>query len=250
MKRQNLQSVQDCVIRELVMEKRKEMPRLGGKKLYHLLKTPMRNHLIQLGRDRFFSWLRSQDLLVKPKKRFTKTTNSYHRYRVHKNLIKDMHVTHPDQLWVSDITYLKLQKGFCYLALITDVYSRKIVGYDISHSLELQGCLRALTMACAQRRVDQTIHHSDRGFQYCSNPYIAMLEENKIRISMAEAGNCYENALAERINGILKTEFNLDSVFENLISAQKAARQAIETYNGKRPHLSIEMQIPGELYAA
>jgi putative transposase len=250
MKKQKQQKLQDYLIRELVMEKRKIMPRLGGKKLYRLVGRSMREHLIYMGRDKFFTWLRERDLLVKPKKRFTKTTHSHHRFRVHKNLIKDIEITHPDQIWVSDITYLKLQKGFCYLALMTDAYSRKIVGYDISQSLELNGCLRALQMACAQRRMNQTIHHSDRGIQYCSNQYTERLSENNIQISMAEAGNCYENAMAERMNGILKSEFNLDCVFKDLNEAQKATRQAIETYNAQRPHMSIGMKMPDELYAA
>jgi transposase InsO family protein len=223
---------------------------LGGKKLYRLLKEQMEEHLINIGRDRFFAWLRKHDLLIKSKRRFTKTTNSYHRFRMHKNLIKQLEVTYPDQLWVSDITYLKLQKGFCYLALITDVFSRKIVGYDISASLALSGCLRALKKACAHKKAKQTIHHSDRGIQYCSNPYLAKLKENGILVSMAEAGNCYENALAERVNGILKDEFNLDGVFKDLNTAQKAGKQAIKTYNELRPHWSIGMQIPNELYAA
>lgn len=250
MKEQKQSKLQDHLIHELVMEKRKVMPRLGGKKLYRLVHGSMREHLINMGRDKFFSWLRDHDLLIKPKKRFTKTTHSFHRFRVHKNLIKNIELTHPDQLWVSDITYLKLQRGFCYLALITDAYSRKIVGYDISQSLELSGCLRALKMACEQRRIHQTIHHSDRGIQYCSNPYIDGLKENNIQISMAEAGNCYENALAERMNGILKSEFNLDSVFTDLNEARKATRQAIETYNTQRPHMSIGMKMPQDLYAA
>jgi putative transposase len=247
---QNLRCAQDCVIREMVIDKRRFMPRVGGKKLYRLLKGQMDEHLIHIGRDKFFTWLRNHDLLVKSKKRYTKTTNSYHRFRMHKNLIKQLEVSHPDQLWVSDITYLKLQKGFCYLALITDVFSRKIVGYDISASLELNGCLRALKMACAHKKSQQTIHHSDRGFQYCSNPYLAKLKENGIQVSMAEVGNCYENALAERVNGILKDEFNLDAVFKDLGAAQKAGKQAIETYNEMRPHWSIGMKIPNELYAA
>jgi transposase InsO family protein len=250
MKRQEQQKLQDHIIHELVMEKRKKMPRLGGKKLYRLVHTSMEEHLISMGRDKFFSWLKAHDLLVRPKKRFTKTTHSLHRFRVHKNLIKDIEITRPDQLWVSDITYLKLQKGFCYLALITDVYSRKIIGYDISQSLELTGCLRALRMACEQRKIPHTVHHSDRGIQYCSKPYIDHLKENQIQISMAEAGNCYENAIAERVNGILKDEFNLDRLFNDLKDAQKATWQAIETYNTERPHMAIGMKMPCELYAA
>lgn len=249
-KKQQHQVLEDKIIWDLVMEHRQLMPRLGGRKLYHLLQPELEEHGIRLGRDKFFDWLRNNDLLVKPKKSFTKTTQSNHRFRVHRNLVKDLEVNRPDQVWVSDITYLRLQKGFCYLALITDAYSRKIVGYDISDSLELSGCKRALKMACKHRQGDEVIHHSDRGIQYCSNQYVEMLQSQDVRISMAEAGNCYENAMAERVNGILKNEFNLDATFKSLTQAQKASRQAIKYYNKLRPHMSIGMKKPDELYAA
>jgi len=250
MKKEMHQTLADPVIHGLVGAKRKDMPRLGGKKLYTLVKGSMQDHRIAMGRDKFFKWLREHDLLVHPKRRFVKTTNSYHRFRIHKNLIKGMVFTQPDQCWVSDITYLRLQKDHCYLALITDAYSRKIIGYDISQSLELKGCLRALKMACRGKQLVNTIHHSDRGIQYCSNQYTGLLRTNQIQISMAETGNCYENALAERMNGILKSEFNLDAIFENLDQAVKATKQAIDTYNTKRPHMALNMKIPDELYAA
>ena len=189
-------------------------------------------------------------MLVPRKKRFVRTTQSNHRFRVHKNLIKGLEIKHPDQCWVSDITYLRLQKGYCYLALITDAFSRKIIGYDISQSLELGGCMRAVRMACKGRSMNETIHHSDRGIQYCSSQYTGYLNSKRIQISMGEAGNCYENAMAERVNGILKSEFNLDSVFVSLEQAEKAVTQAIKTYNTRRPHMSINMRMPNELYAA
>lgn len=230
---------------------RSVMPRLGGRKLYHKLKDQFAAHSIAMGRDKFFAWLGSQDLLVKPKKRFTKTTHSHHRFRVYTNLVSEKSIQRPDQVWVSDITYLRLQKGFCYLALITDAYSRKIVGYDVNETLELGGCLRALKMACKGKvKNEETIHHSDRGVQYCSNRYTGMMKKNGIQISMAQTGNCYENAMAERVNGILKGEFNLDHTFATLALAQKAASQAINAYNTRRPHLSLNMRIPAELYVA
>ena len=250
MKKEAQQGLADMLVHELVMEKRKLMPRLGGKKLYHLIKDPMEQHLIDMGRDKLLAWLRKHDLLVRPKKRFTKTTHSTHRFRVHQNLIKGKPITGPDQCWVSDITYLRLHKGFCYLALITDAYSRKIIGFDVSQSLELTGCLRALKMACAKRLLKSTIHHSDRGFQYCSNPYVAELRKNGIQVSMGETGNCYDNALAERMNGILKSEFNLDATFRSVGHAKKATEEAIFIYNEKRPHMAIGMKMPKELYAA
>lgn len=232
------------------MEYRSRMPRIGGKKLYTLIKPELDKHGIKMGRDRFFTWLKVNDLLVKPKKKGIKTTNSNHRFKVHKNLVKDIQVTKPDQVWVSDITYLRLQSGFAYMALITDAYSRKIVGYDISNSLELSGCLRALKMACKSRIHEAVIHHSDRGIQYCSNQYRALLEKHNIAISMAQAGNCYENALAERVNGILKQEFNLDKTFGDLNKAKKSASEAIQIYNHERPHMAVAMNRPGELYTA
>jgi len=250
LKQEMQQQLMDPVISELVMEQRKLMPHLGGKKLYHLIKAPIQQHSIKMGRDKLFLWLRKEDLLVRRKKRYTKTTHSTHRFRVHKNLIKDVPITHNDQCWVSDITYLRLQRGFCYLALITDAYSRKIIGFDVSQSLELTGCMRALKMACADRKRKSTIHHSDRGFQYCSYPYIDELRGNGIHVSMGEVGNCYDNAMAERVNGILKSEFNLDATFRDLGHAQKAAREAISIYNEKRPHMAIGLKMPTELYAA
>lgn len=250
MKQEMHQQLIDPVIAELVMEQRKLMPHLGGKKLYHLIKSPIRQHSIKMGRDKLFLWLRKEDLLVSRKKRYAKTTHSSHRFRVHKNLIKAEPITGPDQCWVSDITYLRLRKGFCYLALITDAFSRKIIGFDVSQSLELSGCIRALKMACANRKGKSTIHHSDRGIQYCSYPYIDELRENGILVSMGEVGNCYDNAMAERVNGILKTEFNLDATFRDLGHAQKAVKETICIYNEKRPHMAIGLKMPQELYAA
>ena len=243
--------VKTPIIHELVMEQRIDMPRLGGKKLHHLIGAELKAHQIKMGRDKLFDWLRGQGLLIRPKKQFVKTTHSHHRFRVHQNLVKDQVIERPDQVWVSDITYLRLKKGFCYLALITDAYSRKIIGYHINDTLELKGCLKALKMACAHRiHKDGVTHHSDRGNQYCSNRYVEMLREHDIKISMAETGNCYENALAERMNGILKNEFNLDATFQDIDFAKRATAQAVKIYNEKRPHMSIGMKKPTELYAA
>ena len=244
------QNLDGRILRELTMEKRKPMPRLGGKKTYHEIKPELNKMGLHIGRDKYFDWLRTENLLIQPKKRYTRTTQSFHRYRMHDNKIKGLMVTRPDQVWVSDITYLRLQKGFCYLALITDVYSRKIIGYEVSDTLEIKGPLNALKRACRRKSNRKTIHHSDRGFQYCSDKYIKKLRHHNIDISMGEVGNCYENALAERVNGILKSEFNLDETFLNLAHAIKAANQAIKTYNELRPHMSLGMQKPTDLYAA
>lgn len=236
---------------ELVEPIRWLMPRLGGRKLRYLLQDQMAENAIKMGRDRFFDWLRENDLLVKRKRQFVYTTQSNHRFRVYTNLIKEMEVNGPNQLWVSDITYLRTREGFCYLALITDAYSRKIVGYDVSDSLELEGCRRALESAIqTASNLGKLVHHSDRGIQYCSNEYTALLKEREIKISMAAKGDCYENALAERVNGILKGEFNLDATFHSISHAIQTVHQSIYIYNQHRPHWAIDLQTPNQCHAA
>ena len=188
-------------------------------------------------------------MLVKRKKASCKTTDSYHRFHKYNNLVKEMEVTAPNQVWVSDITYIRTINGFCYLALITDMYSRKIVGYDISDSLELSGCLRALKLALKTARpAAGLVHHSDRGIQYCSNLYVNELKKRKIKISMTEEKHCYENALAERVNGILKDEFYLDQCFFSTKHACMATKSAIDIYNSKRLHLSLAYKTPNEVF--
>jgi putative transposase len=236
---------------ELVAPIRRLMPRLGGRKLRHLLKEGLAENAIKMGRDRFFDWLRKEDLLVKPKRSYVHTTQSNHRFWVYSNLTKDLVLNSPNQLWVSDITYLHTREGFCYLALITDAYSRKIVGYDISDSLELEGCRRALNTAIqTASELSKLIHHSDRGIQYCSNQYTRLLHEKGVKISMAAKGDCYENALAERVNGILKDEFNLDALFHSKKQAIETVHQSIYIYNQHRPHWSIDLQTPNQCHAA
>ena len=188
-------------------------------------------------------------MLIHRKKYTTRTTNSLHRFYKYKNIIKDLKITQPNQVWVSDITYIRTIKGFCYLALITDMYSRKIVGYDLSDSLELAGCVRALQKALKQsgKRSPQ-IHHSDRGIQYCSNVYTRILIKNNIKISMTEENHCYENALAERVNGILKDEFYLDQTFDSIQHAKRATKSAINLYNQIRLHLSLNFKTPNYVH--
>jgi len=234
---------------ELVINERKEQPRIGTRKLHYTLKKQFEFDNLKVGRDRLFNILREQDMLIKRKKAYTKTTNSFHRFYKYKNLIKGMEIIKPNQVWVSDITYIRTQTGFCYLALITDLYSRKIVGYDLSHSLELAGCLRAFKRALWQcRPASNAIHHSDRGFQYCSNQYVELLKKNGFQISMTEENHCYENAVAERVNGILKDEFFLDQIFFNIEHAQKATKNAIDIYNNKRIHLSLHLKTPNMVF--
>jgi len=234
---------------DLVKQERIDLPRGGTRKIYKAIKPALIDLNIKLGRDSLFDILREYNMLISKKKASCKTTDSYHHFHKYNNLLKDMEVSKPNQVWVSDITYIRTVKGFCYLALITDLYSRKIVGYDISDTLELTGCLRALKMALWQARpAGGLVHHSDRGVQYCSHLYVEELKKRKILISMTEENHCYENAVAERVNGILKDEFYLDQCFFSLDHACKAAKSAIEIYNSKRLHLSLGYKTPNSVF--
>ena len=233
----------------LVSKVREEQPRVGTKKLHQALMDSFIAENIKVGRDKLFDILRDNDMLVKKKRTGCRTTNSYHHFYKYNNLIKDLKITRKNQVWVSDITYIRTVNGFCYLALITDVFSRKIVGYDISDSLELKGCLRALKLALRTARPKAgLIHHSDRGVQYCSNQYVNELKKRQILISMTEENHCYENAIAERVNGILKDEFYLDQCFFNTNCAKKATKSAIDIYNNKRLHLSLGYKTPNRVF--
>ena len=234
---------------KLVNIERVVQARVGTRKLHKELKSAFNIAGIKVGRDKLFEILREHNMLVKRKKASCKTTDSYHRFHKYNNLVKDMNVIKPNQVWVADITYIRTISGFCYLALITDMYSRKIVGYDISDSLELQGCLRAFKMALKQARpMAGLVHHSDRGIQYCSNVYVNELKKRNIDISMTEENHCYENAIAERVNGILKDEFYLDQCFSNMQYASKATKNAIKIYNNKRLHLSLGYKTPNTVF--
>jgi len=244
------ESLSEEVIIEMVKEIRKKLPRIGGKKLYLMLKDEIANLPIKLGRDKFFAILRRNNLLVQPTKRYATTTNSFHRYKIYTNLISELTITRANEVFVSDITYIRLREDFCYLFLITDVYSRKIVGYYLSKNLLTEGALKAMRMAIRGKDVEGLIHHSDRGVQYCSNEYVKLLKKYKIEISMGEAGNPYDNAIAERVNGILKTEFYLGETFNDFTQAKKAVEQSIELYNNLRPHMSIDYLTPEQKYVA
>ena len=229
--------------------KRKSLPREGVRKLMKSLSQDFEKQQLKVGRDTLFNVLREHKMLTLRKKYSVRTTNSHHRFYKYNNSIKNLEVNRPNQVWVSDITYIRTVKGFCYLALITDMHSRKIVGYDLSDSLELKGCVRALNKAIYQAKdITGLIHHSDRGIQYCSNVYTQILKRKKISISMTEENHCYENAMAERVNGILKDEFYLDQVFTNKEHAKRAAKSAIKLYNEIRLHLSLDYQTPNMVY--
>jgi putative transposase len=239
---------QHTELKAIVLKRRQQLPFEGCRKLYYVLSKQYPD-LLSMGRDKFFAFMKQQGLLVQRKRRYARTTDSNHIFRIHQNLIEGLQVSHPDQVWVSDITYLRTRIGFVYLALITDLFTRRIVGVDVSHSLGVEGCIRALKMALKQRKnVINTIHHSDRGIQYCCRPYTSILQQNGCLISMAEKGNCYQNAVAERVNGILKTELGLDHVFESLEQAAITTAQAIKLYNQVRPHFSLNYQTPTDFY--
>ena len=237
------------IIIEQVLNIRTSMPRIGVRKLYHLLTPILQQHQIKIGRDHLFDLLAEHKLLIRTRKRKAVTTYSNHWMFKYSNLVKGFTPEKPHQLWVSDITYIRVNNGFAYLSLITDAYSRKIMGYDVRKDLSSEGCINALQMALANRgrNIHSLIHHSDRGSQYCSRQYVDILKENQIAISMTNNGDPYENALAERVNGILKTEFNLYSVcsFEETC---KKVKQSIEAYNQLRPHSSCNYLTPAEAH--
>jgi putative transposase len=231
-------------VRPMVQEIRKDMPRLGTRKLYHLLKNEFVAKGLKLGRDALFDHLRSEQLLVRPRKNYTKTTDSKHWLKKHPNLLAGARVSRPEEVFVSDITYVKSRERTYYLALVTDAYSRKIMGYHLSDDLSAENTVTALKMAIRNRVGDRPlIHHSDRGLQYASAIYQDELRRNNIRPSMTDGYDCYQNALAERMNGILKQEF-LFEVCSTREELQALVEESIETYNRSRPHSSLAMKTP------
>lgn len=240
---------QDKAERVIAMIKsiRRDMPRIGFRKLYYLLNGPLKE--LNVGRDKLLSILKANHLLIKPRRNYRITTDSHHRFRKHKNLIADMPLRYPEQVWVSDITYIGGRSRNCYLALVTDAYSKKIMGYDVSNSLAMEGSLRALNMAVKQRKYKNVlIHHSDRGLQYCSTDYQAVLNKEKIMPSMTESYDPYANAIAERVNGILKQEFLLEDYQVDIETMKLIVKDAVRIYNTKRPHWSCHMKTPEEMH--
>lgn len=225
---------------------RRQMPRLGTRKLHHLLKGEL-----DIGRDKLFRLLRAEGLLVCKTRRYTVTTNSKHWMRKYPNLTKGIELIRPEQVWVADITYIDTNEdGHGYLHLITDAYSKQIMGYELCGNMEAASTLKALQMAIANRKYSDRplIHHSDRGLQYCSKLYTDYLKDNHINISMTENGDPYENAIAERMNGILKDEFGLSLQLNNINEAIKQTAQSISIYNNNRPHLSCHMLTPVQMH--
>jgi transposase InsO family protein len=235
-------------VRQLVEKQRRVMPRLGIRKLYFLLEQSFVENGIKIGRDAFFTYLKREQMLVKPMKNYTKTTFSKHWLRKYPNLFKDIDVNRTEQVFVSDITYIKSNERTHYLSLVTDVYSRKIVGYHLSDDMSAENVVKALKMAVKNRKTNlQLIHHSDRGLQYCSQIYQSELNKNNIIASMTDGYDCYQNALAERINGILKQEFLIYKC-KSGYELNELVRESVECYNTKRPHLSLKMKTPNFVY--
>jgi len=218
--------------------------------MYDLIKPELNELSIKMGRDKLHKLLRDSNLLIKKKKNYHTTTNSNHHYKKHKNLIKELDIKRPEQVWVTDITYIKSDNENLYLTLITDAYSKKIMGYNLANNMRAEESLKALKMAIKNREKPNSllIHHSDRGVQFCSNEYVNHLVKSNIKISMTEKYDPYENAIAERINGILKDEFDIADGFINHLHATKEIKASINIYNEIRPHLSCQLMTPNNAH--
>jgi putative transposase len=239
------QGLEEAMIMNLVKEIRVDLPRCGVDKLYFMLNDKFIEHQLKIGRDKLYELVGKYGMLVRYRNRKPYTTNSYHHFKKYPNLIRNKIITQAGQLWVSDITYLRTINGFSYLSIITDAYSHKIVGYKLHTSLHSEGAIDALIMANKeQKKMDKLIHHSDRGIQYCCKEYVQMIEHFGIQLSMTEKGDPYENAIAERVNGILKYEFNLRQTFTSHHQSSEAVDLAIKMYNEKRVHDSCNRLTP------
>ena len=235
----------------LVREERKIQPRLGARKLHFMLKGTLAQEGVKLGRDRFFEVLSEHDLLLEPKpSEYPCTTNSQHSLPVFANRIKGLAVSRPNEVWVGDLTYVRTEMGFLYLSLLTDKASRKVVGYHCGETLEAGGCLAALKNALTDLPAGaRPIHHTDRGTQYCSHEYVDWAQAHGLSLSMTETDHCAENALAERMNGILKSEYGLGGRFKTKAGARAAVDQAVHLYNTRRPHTSLGYRTPQAVHA-
>lgn len=233
----------------VVKKIREKQKRLGGRKLLNMVAQRVPSEHL-MGRDEFFVFLRRHGMLVRRRRTRAITTNSYHWLHKYPNLIRELTPFRPNHLWVSDITYIKIGKSFAYLFLITDAYSRKIIGWNLSDNLGSDNAIYALNMAISQLPAEcgEIIHHSDRGIQYCSLKYVKVLETHGIKISMTENGDPYENAIAERVNGILKTEWLYDMHLSSYKDAKNAVNEVIKIYNSERPHSSIRMLTPDQAH--
>jgi transposase InsO family protein len=242
--------VDEGLVVALVNRERSLQPRLGGKKLHRMLSDELEEAGVEIGRDRMFEVLRENDLLVEPLPKSPRTTDSRHSLPVYRNLITDLQPTGPNQIWVSDITYVWTWEGYEYLTLIMDRWSHKIVGYYCSESLAAKASIEAVERAIADLPVDAfPIHHSDRGCQFCSHEYVQCLENRGLQVSMTEVNHCGENAHAERLNGIVKQEYGLGRMFLTREQARRAVEEAVWLYNHRRPHTTIDYRVPAEVHA-
>lgn len=246
-------SIEEDIILKEVLKIRKNHRRMGTRKLHEKLHLFMLEHQIKMGRDALFDLLSSNYLLVRKRKRRIQTTQSFHWLRKYPNLTRDFVPTGPNQLWVSDITYWKIIGDHVYISFITDAYSHKVVGYHVAETLEAVESVQALKMALSGLFMEpdnhfQLIHHSDRGVQYCSFEYVKLLKDNNIQISMTENGDPLENALAERLNGILKDEYLIDSPVTSMEEARNVLARAVNLYNEDRPHMSIGNLYPSQVH--
>ncbi|MBB5441408.1 transposase InsO family protein [Pedobacter sp. AK017] len=244
------EGLKDEIVLQHVLNIRSLQKKIGTLKLHFMLQEPLKEHGIHIGRDYLFNLMREYGLTVRKRRRKVGTTNSRHWMKKYHNLIKGITLDQPEQVWVSDITYIQLKKKWGYLSLVTDAYSKKIMGWAFRNDLGTQGCIDALEMAISNRKYVQTvlIHHSDRGTQYCSKAYVDILLKNKIAISMTENGSPYENAIAERVNGILKTEFDLYESKTGIKETTLRIRESIRIYNELRPHASCDYMIPEQAH--
>jgi len=243
-------SVDERLVLDLVERERHRQPKLGSRKLLVLIEPELKEAEVSIGRDRFFRLLSRQNLLIERRKGH-RTTDSNHGFKIHPNLAKDLVLSGAHQLWVADITYIRTLEGFMYLSLIMDAYSRVIVGYDCSDSLEREGALRSLKMARGQLPAEvHPMHHSDRGVQYCCHDYIDQLTRSGLAISMTEKNHCYENGKAERLNGVLKQEYGLGETISSKSLGRQMVRQAVQLYNHERPHGALKNQVPMSVHQA
>jgi transposase InsO family protein len=243
---------QHATVVTLVRDERRSHPRIGTRKLHHMLGEQLQRQGVKIGRDAMFEVLRDAGMLVRPPRAYHKTTNSRHFYRRHPNLLKDgpaqVVATGCEQVWVADVTYLRTKEKMAYVSLITDAYSRKIMGWHVHDGLATEQVSEALKMALRGRQTNQPlVHHSDRGVQYCSGEYQVIHARHGITCSMTDGYDCYQNALAERVNGILKMEYLLHTPAD-LKQARRMVGESVRLYNGARPHLSLKYATPDAVH--
>lgn len=241
--------IDEELVLELVRGVRHLHRRMGTRKLLVVLRRELKKAGVSIGRNKLFALLGKHNLLIKPRRSSPRTTDSRHRFTVYRNILCEATIDAPHQALVTDLTYIRTEKGFVYAVFVMDAFSRKIVGYDVSASLEASGCLRASEMALAQLpQGARPIHHSDRGTQYCCTDYTELLKKYNVTISMTEENHCYENAKAERLNGIMKQEYGLGETLADLAEAQRLIEQAVWLYNTGRPHTQLNYATPQEVH--